>query len=73
MNTTETQTVKDGRGITYEVIYSRETSEPMRQGGCVWSHFIGLRRPKGSKQFVMWANLDENGQIVRRSRITEGF
>jgi hypothetical protein len=74
MTTTQTpETVKDARGVTYEVIYSKETSEAMRQGGCVWTHFCGLRRPKGARTFIMWANRDENGEIVRRSNITGGF
>ena len=56
------ETIKGRDGIIYEVTYAKECNVNK-----TWTHYFGLKRPKGSKNYIVWAKLDENGKITHQS------
>lgn len=68
MTTPTPERVKDRQGITYEVTYAKECKVNK-----TWTHYLGLKRPKGRCAYILWVRLNEAGKIVGMSNTVKAF
>jgi hypothetical protein len=61
-----------GRDITWLVDHMVEVGENIAAHS-TWTHMIGAHRPNGTRNFMMWAQVEECGAVVRTSRPVKMF